>query len=56
MMVSIKVRGREREFNSKSRWGEAKEAIRVFLVKGGRVQKEPGMIMRVHIKAINVTT
>ena len=36
--------------------GVAEGAIRVLLVKGWRVQIEPGMIMRVHIKAINATT
>ena len=27
----------------------AKEAIRMLLVEGGRVQKEPGMIMSVYL-------
>ena len=27
----------------------AEEAIRVFLIRGGRVQEEPGIIMRVQL-------
>ena len=30
-----------------NRKGCGKEAIRVFTVKGGRIQKEPGIIMHV---------
>ena len=32
-----------------NREGMAEEAIQVFLVKGGRVQKEPGIIMHMYL-------
>ena len=47
----IKVRGREREDwviqLANREGGVAEEAIRVFLVEGGRSQEDPGVITRV---------